>query len=143
MIEDKIVIEVGILEVDFQSEMMDNMGYLVDIYRQPKKLKPKSVSLVYETLYERMAGWSGSDSQSNRRSVTRNPNFCNPVKGERVFSVQYSFGREDKTEWYTLGAIDEADAVEYVKKVNGSKMKIVKVMEQFYNPKTRKWESDN
>lgn len=64
-IESNTDTEVGILEVDFKSGVMDNMGYLVDVYRKPKKLKPKSVSLVYETLYERVLNWSGSDSNSD------------------------------------------------------------------------------
>ena len=144
-IEDNTDAEIGILEIDFNSKITDDIGYKVNVYRQPKRLKPDSVNLVYETLYERVLGWSGSENQSLEEKVKRNPNFCNPVKGDRVFSVQYSFGEKEEAEWYTLGAIDETDAVKYVKKINGNnnKQRIIKVIEQFYNPKTRMWSSLN
>ena len=63
-IEDNTDSDVGILEVDFKSGVMENMGYIVDVHRKPKKLKPKSISLVYETLYERVLNWSGSDKKA-------------------------------------------------------------------------------
>lgn len=71
-IEDQTDLEVGILEVDFKSEIMDNMSYLVDVHRQPKKLKPNSTSLVYETLYERVLNWSGSDDDTKELISTVN-----------------------------------------------------------------------
>jgi DNA repair protein MmcB-like len=52
--------EAGILLVDMNSEISDNLTYPVIVYRQPKKNEGSSISLVYETLYERILGWSGT-----------------------------------------------------------------------------------
>ena len=67
-IEDRTNSEVGILVVDYQrvSQMNETPGvydfaYPVEIIRKPKRLAGSSKSLIYETLYERLAGWSGSD----------------------------------------------------------------------------------
>jgi hypothetical protein len=145
-IEDSTDTEVGILEVNFNSKITKDIGYKVNVYRQPKRLKPDLVSLVYETLYERVVGWSGSENQSNEPRVPRNPDRCNPVKGDRVFSVQYAFDRWQQPEWHTVGASSENDAIEYIKELkittNGEKPNIVKVVEQFYNSKTGMWESN-
>ena len=67
-IENRTNSEVGILVVDYQkvSQMNETPGvydfaYPVEIIRKPKRLAGNSKSLIYETLYERLAGWSGSD----------------------------------------------------------------------------------
>lgn len=65
-IEDNTDTKVGILEIDFSSRITYNTGhYTVNVYRKPKRLKPDSVSSIYETLYERIVGWSGSDDLDN------------------------------------------------------------------------------
>ncbi|MGL5831794.1 MAG: MmcB family DNA repair protein [Waterburya sp.] len=143
-IEDNTDTEVGILEINFNSKITDDIGYKVNVYRQPKRLKPDLVSLVYETLYERVVGWSSSENQINEPKVPRNPARCNPVKGDRVFSVQYAFDRWQQPEWHTVGATDKNDAIKYIKELkittNGEKPNIVKVVELLYNSKTRMWE---
>ena len=153
-IEDNTNTEVGILEVNFSSKAGDRDGiyYKPNVYRKPKKLEPDKVCQIYETLYERVLGWSGKGYQSkgDEKKVPRNPNFCNPVIGNRVFAVhysyRYSFGSENQAEWHTVGAIDEKDATEYIKElkilVGGEKPKILKVVELFYNGKTRMWECE-
>ena len=66
-IEDKTDSEIGILAIDFDSGLSDarrvqaGRVYKVEILRKPKRLAGSSKSLIYETLYERLAGWSGSD----------------------------------------------------------------------------------
>ncbi|EAW35166.1 MmcB family DNA repair protein [Lyngbya sp. PCC 8106] len=55
--------DAGILLVDFTSEIEENLSYPVAVYRSPQSRSGSSVSLVYETLYERILGWSGSDNQ--------------------------------------------------------------------------------
>ena len=67
-IEDRTNSEVGILVVDYQkmSQVNETPGvydfaYPVEIIRKPKRLVGGSKSLIYETLYERLAGWSGGD----------------------------------------------------------------------------------
>ncbi|MEB3281400.1 MAG: hypothetical protein VKK42_21010 [Lyngbya sp.] len=52
----------GCVLVDFTSEIEDNWSYPVAVYRPPQRWEGSSVSLVYETLYERILGWSGSDT---------------------------------------------------------------------------------
>lgn len=66
-IEDRTNSEVGILVVDYQkvSQINETPGvydfaYPVEIIRKPKRLAGSSKSLIYETLYERLAGWSGA-----------------------------------------------------------------------------------
>ena len=142
-IEDNTDTKVGILEIDFNSKITDDIGYKVKVYRKPKRLSPDSVSLVYETLYERVLGWSGSENQIKEKKVSRNPNQCNPVKGDRVFSVQYAFDGWQQSEWHTIGATDKNDAIEYIRElkitVEGEKPNIVKVVELLYDSKTRMW----
>jgi hypothetical protein len=58
----EIQTDAGILLIDLTAEIQEDMSYPVTVYRQPQKLKGQSVSLVYETLYERILGWSGSDT---------------------------------------------------------------------------------
>lgn len=143
-IEDNTDTEVGILEINFNSKITDDIGYKVNVYRQPKRLKPDLVSLVYETLYERVVGWSSSENQINEPKVPRNPDLCNPVKGDRVFSVQYTMKGWQQPEWHTVGATDKNDAIKYIfdlkSTTNGEKLNIVKVIELLYNSKTRMWE---
>ena len=143
-IEEHTDTNIGILEINFNSRITNNLEhYTVNLYRQPKRLKPDSVSLIYETLYERLAGWSGSERQGSSRTP-RNPNKCNPVIGDRVFSVKYAFDGWDKSEWHTVGAIDKNDASEYIRQLkittNGEKPSILEIIEQFYNPQTRTWD---
>jgi hypothetical protein len=61
--------EVGILLIDFKGKVKENLSYPVEVYRYPIKLKPSSVSLIYETLYERVLNWSdsgaGADDNGN------------------------------------------------------------------------------
>lgn len=92
-IEDNTDSEVGILEIDFESGVKENMGYLVDVHRRPSKLKPDSVSLVYETLYERVLNWSGSDKQGKNlvpalnlpmgKEIVISPNVNPPWRNKR------------------------------------------------------------
>ncbi|BAQ63177.1 hypothetical protein GM3708_3583 (plasmid) [Geminocystis sp. NIES-3708] len=56
--------KVGILLIDFKGGVRENLSYPVEVYRYPIKLKPSSVSLIYETLYERVLNWSASGSGS-------------------------------------------------------------------------------
>jgi hypothetical protein len=53
--------DAGILFVDFEAPIQENATYPIELYRQPTKLEGSLISLVYETLYERVLGWSGSD----------------------------------------------------------------------------------
>ncbi|MEM7757610.1 MAG: MmcB family DNA repair protein [Cyanobacteria bacterium P01_A01_bin.40] len=148
-IEEHTDTNIGILEINFNSRIANSTKYYngeyyrVDVYRRPKRLKSDSVSLIYETLYERLAGWSGSETQGSSRTP-RNPNKCNPVIGNRVFSVKYAFDGWDKPQWYTVGAIDKNDASEYIRQLkittSGEKPNILEIIEQFYNPQTRMWD---
>lgn len=148
-IEEHIDTNIGILEIDYNSRITNRTKYYngeyyrVDVYRRPKRLKPDSVSLIYETLYERFAGWSSSEIQGSSRTA-RNPYKCNPVIGQRVFSVKYAFDGWDKGEWHTVGAIDKNDASEYIKELkittSGEKPNILEIIEQYYNPQTRTWD---
>lgn len=60
-IENKTDSDIGILAIDFDSEPQAGGVYKVEILRKPKRLEGSSKFLIYETLYERLAGWSGSD----------------------------------------------------------------------------------
>ena len=60
-IENRTDSKVGILAVDFNSELQTSGVHEVEILRKPKRLEGSSKFLIYETLYERLAGWSGSD----------------------------------------------------------------------------------
>lgn len=51
----------GILSVDFNSEIRDDLSYPVYVIRTPQKLFGNLAARTYETLYERALGWSGSD----------------------------------------------------------------------------------
>jgi hypothetical protein len=53
--------DAGILLVDLNAQIQENATYRVEMYRQPIKTEGGSISLVYETLYERVLGWSGSE----------------------------------------------------------------------------------
>lgn len=64
--------EAGILLVDMTSEITDEMAYPVIVHRKPKKTEGSSISLVYETLYERILGWSGSDEDREGNEVQEN-----------------------------------------------------------------------
>lgn len=148
-IEEHTDTNIGILEIDLNSRITNRTKYYngeyyrVDVYRRPKRLSPDSVSSIYETLYERLAGWSGSDTQGSS-GTRRNPNKCNPVIGDRVFSVNYAFDGWDEGEWHTIGAIDKNDASEYIRELyittSGEKPNILEIIEQFYNPQTRTWD---
>ena len=59
----------GILGVDFNSEIGDDLSYPVYVIRSPQKLEGKLVARVYETLYERALGWSGSDRLGDEDEV--------------------------------------------------------------------------
>lgn len=63
-IKDKTDIEIGILAIDFNLGLQANEAYQVEVLRKPERLVGNSKFLIYETLYERLAGWSGSDSGS-------------------------------------------------------------------------------
>lgn len=52
---------VGILVIDLEASIQSAIAYPVEVIRSPKRLEPASSSMVYETLYERVLGWSGSD----------------------------------------------------------------------------------
>lgn len=56
--------DAGILLVDLTSEIREDMSYPVAVYRQPQSKTGSLVSLIYETLYERILGWSGSNTES-------------------------------------------------------------------------------
>lgn len=62
--------EVGILAIDIVSDTLSNTAPVnthsteVEVVRTPKKLQGGNKYLLYETLYERALGWSGSE-QSN------------------------------------------------------------------------------
>ena len=141
-IEEQTDPEIGILEIDFSSKVTDHLGYQVNVYRKPRKLAPISASLVYETLYERALGWSNLEELLTKK-ITRHPESCNPVKGDRVFAVQYTFGWQQPPEWLTVGAIDERDAAEFIQRINttpgGRKPEILSIVEQFYNSEARAW----
>lgn len=57
--------EAGILLVDLNSEISDEITYPVIVHRKPKKNEGTLISLIYETLYERILGWSSSDDDAN------------------------------------------------------------------------------
>ena len=59
-IEDKTDSEIGILAIDFDRQLQAGGVYKVEILRKPKRLEGSSKSLIYETLYERLVGWSGA-----------------------------------------------------------------------------------
>lgn len=92
-IENNTDSEVGIIEIDFESGVTENMGYLVDVHRRPKKLQPSSISLVYETLYERVLNWSGSDKNGKNlvsalrlplgKEIVISPNVNPPWRNKR------------------------------------------------------------
>lgn len=54
---------IGILGIDFQSEISEDAAYPVQIIKTAQKLetKPNKINLVYETLYERVLGWKEKD----------------------------------------------------------------------------------
>lgn len=60
-VEDRTDVKVGILSINFDAGLQVNEAYNVEIFRKPKRLTGSSKFLIYETLYERLAGWSGSD----------------------------------------------------------------------------------
>ncbi len=67
-IEDQTNSEVGILGIDFETGLQQNEAYQyqqVEILRKPKRLAGNSKFLIYETLYERVLNWSGSDSDDD------------------------------------------------------------------------------
>lgn len=61
---------VGILGIDLSSEPRPtDLSYPVQVMREPQRQKGQGVSLVYETLYERVLGWSGSDPGSDDSDI--------------------------------------------------------------------------
>jgi hypothetical protein len=64
------VTDAGILLVDFDAPIQENATYPVELYRQPTKIEGSSINLVYETLYERVLGWSGSDSDNSILTIS-------------------------------------------------------------------------
>ncbi len=69
LVELSILDFVGILLVDLDAEPDNDLGYPVTVYRKPlkadKKYGPKFKHLVYETLYERLLRWTGTDDFNN------------------------------------------------------------------------------
>ena len=68
-VEDKTDIEVGILTIDFKfnKDLQGDRAYVVNVFRKPERMVRNSrldnlKHLVYETLYERVSGWSGNDN---------------------------------------------------------------------------------
>lgn len=60
-IENRTDSEIGILAIDMNSKLQADGVYKVEILRKPKRLEGSSKFLIYETLYERLVGWSGND----------------------------------------------------------------------------------
>lgn len=69
LVELSILDFVGILLVDLDAEPDNELSYPVTVYRKPKKADkkygPKFKHLVYETLYERLLHWTGTDELNN------------------------------------------------------------------------------
>jgi hypothetical protein len=51
---------VGILGINLEANIQSAISYPVEIIRSPSRLEPSLSHTVYETLYERVLGWSGS-----------------------------------------------------------------------------------
>ena len=68
-IEDRTDSGVGILAIDFDSEPQAGEVHKVEILRKPKRLAGSSKSIIYETLYERLAGWSGKLEQLQAQQI--------------------------------------------------------------------------
>jgi len=65
-IESCVPKSIGILGVDLSASLhSSNLSYPVQVIRKPQKQKAEKISLVYETLYERVLGWSGSDESNH------------------------------------------------------------------------------
>ena len=66
-IENRTDNNIGILEIEFRSRpgnpnFKECAGhYRTNVFRKPKRIKLNSVGLVYETLYERVSGWSSNN----------------------------------------------------------------------------------
>ena len=62
--------DAGILLVDLNSEIESSMAYPVTVHRKPKKWTGKYAAkfkhLVYETLYERLLHWTGTDDLNSQ-----------------------------------------------------------------------------
>ena len=58
---------VGILLVNRHRPLEEKVGYEVTIHRLPSKLESKQehTGRIYETLFERVQGWSESESDFN------------------------------------------------------------------------------
>lgn len=54
--------EVGILGIDFSAALDDSLVYPIKIIQYPQRGEGSKITAVYETLYERVLGWSASDS---------------------------------------------------------------------------------
>ena len=57
----ELATDAGILLVDFNSEIESSIAYPVKVHRKPKKKTGRFKHLIYETLYERLLHWTGSD----------------------------------------------------------------------------------
>ena len=73
----------------------------------------------------------------------RRPHSCNPVIGQKVFAIQYSYPGQ-KLQWHTVGAWNAKDASDYITEyystVSGKKPTIHKVVQHYWNAQTRMWE---
>jgi hypothetical protein len=54
--------KVGILGIDFSAALDDSLVYPIKIIQYPQRGEGSKITAVYETLYERVLGWSASDS---------------------------------------------------------------------------------
>jgi DNA repair protein MmcB-like len=54
--------EVGILGIDFSATLDDSLVYPIKVIQYPQRQSGSKITAVYETLYERVLGWSASDS---------------------------------------------------------------------------------
>lgn len=60
-IKDTTPATIGIIGVDLGVTLQADLTYPVEVIRQPQRHEGDRTSQVYETLYERVLGWSGKD----------------------------------------------------------------------------------